>query len=237
MNGVHDLGGMHGFGPVEREPDEPVFHAPWEAVVVAIRRSRSMGRFFNIDEFRHSIERMDPAHYLGSSYYERWLDGLARVLVEKGVVTPEELEDRAASFRARPEARAAGAGPGPRGPRFRDDADGRQGPLNFVPPSTARAASERARYAPGDRVVTRSVHPPGHTRLPRYARGKPGVIHRLHGNHVFPDANAHGLGERPQPLYSVRFDAGALWGESAEANHQVHLDLWESYLRPADDRP
>ena len=100
MDGVHDLGGMQGFGPVERDPDEPVFHAPWEAVVVAIRRSRAMGRFFNIDEFRHGIERMEPAHYLGSSYYERWLDGLARVLIEKGVVTREELEERAASFRA-----------------------------------------------------------------------------------------------------------------------------------------
>ena len=114
MDGVHDLGGMHGFGPVEREPDEPVFHAPWEAGVVAIRRSRSMGRFFNIDEFRHSIERMDPAHYLGSSYYERWLDGLARVLVEKGVVTLEKVEERAASFRARPEVPATDAGSGPR---------------------------------------------------------------------------------------------------------------------------
>src|SRR5580765_8630044 len=121
MNGVHDLGGMHGFGPVEREPDEPVFHAPWEAVVVAIRRSRAMGRFFNIDEFRHGIERMDPAHYLGSSYYERWLDGLTRVLVEKGVVTLKDLEERAASFRAQPEAPAAGAGPGPRGARVPDD--------------------------------------------------------------------------------------------------------------------
>jgi nitrile hydratase len=235
MDGVHDLGGMHGFGPVEREPDEPVFHAPWEAVVVAIRRSRIMGRFFNIDEFRHGIERMDPAHYLGSSYYERWLDGLARVLIEKGVVTREELEERSASFRAQPEAPATGAGLGPRSGRILDD--GRQSPLNFVPPSTARASSETPRYAPGDRVVTRSVHPPGHTRLPRYARDKMGMIHRLHGIHVFPDTNAHGLGERPQPLYSVRFDARALWGESAEPNHQVHLDLWESYLRRADDRP
>ena len=237
MDGVHDLGGMHGFGPVEREPNEPVFHAPWEAVLVAIRRSRAMGRFYNIDEFRHGIERMDPAHYLGSSYYERWLDGLARVLAEKGVVTLKELEERTASFRARPEAPAAGAGPGPRGARIPDDADGLQSPVNFVPPSTVRASSERPRYAPGDRVVTRSFHPSGHTRLPRYARGKPGVIHRLHGIHVFPDTNAHGLGERPQPLYSVRFDARALWGESAEPNHQVHLDLWESYLRSADDRP
>ena len=237
MNGVHDLGGMHGFGPVEREADEPVFHAPWEAVVVAIRRSKAMGRFFNIDEFRHGIERMDPARYLGSSYYERWLDGLTRVLVEKGVVTLEKLEERAAYFRARPEAPAVGADPGPRGARIPDDAVGLQSPLNFVPPSTERASSERPRYAPGDRVVTRSFHPQGHTRLPRYARGKPGVIHRLHGVHVFPDTNAHGLGERPQPLYSVRFDARMLWGESAEPNHHVHLDLWESYLRPADDRP
>ena len=237
MNGVHDLGGMHGFGPVEREPDEPVFHAPWEAVVVAIRRSRAIGRLFNIDEFRHSIERMEPAHYLGSSYYERWLDGLARVLVEKGVVTLKELEERAASFRARPEGPAAGSGQCPRGARTPGDGDGLPSPLNFVPPSTTRTSSESPRYAPGDRVVTRSFHPSGHTRLPRYARGKPGVIHRLHGIHVFPDTNAHGLGERPQPLYSVRFDARALWGESAEPNHQVHLDLWESYLRPTDDRP
>src|SRR5580765_8163578 len=236
MDGVHDLGGMHGFGPVEREADEPVFHAPWEAVVVAIRRSRAIGRLFNIDEFRHSIERMEPAHYLGSSYYERWLDGLARVLVEKDVVTSKELDERAASFRARPEAPAAGPGQGPRGARTPGDGDGLQSPLNFVPASTVRSSSERPRYAPGDRVVTRSVHPPGHTRLPRYARGKPGLIHRLHGVHVFPDTNAHGLGERPQPLYSVRFDARALWGESAEPNHHVHLDLWESHLRPADDR-
>lgn len=237
MNGVHDLGGMHGFGPVEREPDEPVFHAPWEAVVVAIRRSRAIGRLFNIDEFRHSIERMEPAHYLGSSYYERWLDGLARVLVEKGVVTLKELEERAASFRARPEGPAAGSGQCPRGARTPGDGDGLPSPLNFVPPSTTRTSSESPRYVPGDRVVTRSFHPSGHTRLPRYARGKPGVIHRLHGIHVFPDTNAHGLGERPRPLYSVRFDARALWGESAEPNHHVHLDLWESYLRPAGDRP
>ena len=236
MNGVHDLGGMHGFGPVEREADEPVFHAAWEAVVVAIRRSRIMGRFFNIDEFRHGIERMDPARYLRSSYYERWLDGLTRVLVEKGVVTRRNWRSARRPFargrRPRPPARSQA--PAARDP---DDGDRLQNPLNFVPPSTARASNERPRYAPGDRVVTRSVHSPGHTRLPRYARGKPGVIHRLHGVHVFPDTNAHGLGERPQPLYSVRFDARALWGESAEPNHHVHLDLWESYLRPADDRP
>jgi len=235
MNGVHDLGGMHGFGPVEREPDEPVFHAPWEAVVVAIRRSKSIGRLFTIDEFRHSVERMGPAHYLRSSYYEHWLDGLVRVLVEKGVVTPEELEARAASVRERPEAEAPATSAEPR-PRL-DNTPGPQNPLNFIPASTVRPSSGSARFAPGDRVLTRSVHPTGHTRLPRYARGKAGVIHRLHGTHVFPDTNAHGQGEQPQPLYSVRFDARVLWGESAEPNHHVYLDLWESYLRPADDRP
>jgi nitrile hydratase len=220
---------MHGFGPVEREADEPVFHAPWEAVVFAIRRSRAIGRIFNIDEFRHGIERMDPARYLGSSYYERWLDSITRVLIEKGVVTREELDARASSLRARPEAPATGPRP--------VAASGPESPVSFVPASPTRTSSATPRYAPGDRVVTRSSHPPGHTRLPRYARGKPGVIHRLHGIHVFPDTNAHGLGEQPQPLYSVRFDARTLWGESAEPNQQVHLDLWESYLRPSDEQP
>ncbi|HUG38376.1 MAG TPA: nitrile hydratase subunit beta [Candidatus Limnocylindrales bacterium] len=233
MNGVHDLGGMHGFGPVEREPDEPVFHASWEAVVVAIRRSKAIGRLFTIDEFRHSVERMDPAHYLRSSYYEHWLDGLVRVLVEKDVVTPEELDARAASLGERPEALARAAGTRPR----LDNAPGPQNPLNFIPASTVRPSSAAPRFAAGDPVLTRSVHPVGHTRLPRYARGKPGVIHRLHGTHVFPDTNAHGRGEQPQPLYSVRFDARVLWGESAEPNQQVYLDLFESYLRPSDDRP
>ena len=196
-----------------------------------------MGRFFNIDEFRHGIERMDPAHYLGSSYYERWLDGLARVLVEKGVVTLEELEERAASFRARPEAPAAGAEPGaPR--RAHSRRCGRAPEPAQLRPAVDGARVERASAVrPGRPGGHAELPSPGHTRLPRYARGKPGVIHRLHGIHVFPDTNAHGLGERPQPLYSVRFDARALWGESAEPNHHVHLDLWESYLRPADDRP
>ena len=220
MNGVHDLGGMHGFGPVEREPDEPVFHAPWEAVVFAIRRSRALERVFNIDEFRHGVERMAPAHYLGSGYYEHWLDGLIRLLVEKGVLTPEELEARATAL-------DAGASFPPRGTPTTGAV-----PVSFMPRSTIRPPTGSPRYRVGDRVITRSAHPTGHTRLPRYARGKPGVIHRLHGSHVFPDTNAHGLGEQAQPLYSVRFEAQALWGESAEPNHHVHLDLWESYLRP-----
>jgi nitrile hydratase len=241
MNGVHDLGGMQGFGPVERERDEPVFHAPWEAVVFAIRRSRSVVRHFTIDEFRHTIERMDPAGYLGSTYYERWLDALVRVLAAKGVVTLEEVEARAAALVASAEAAvdrvaiATGHAVASGGSAAAEPSGG-EGPVVFVPPSSVRPATRAPRFAPGDRVVTRSFHPTGHTRLPRYARGKPGVIDRRHGTHVFPDANAHGRGEQPQPLYSVCFEAVTLWGESAEPNQRVFLDLWESYLEPADGR-
>ena len=224
MNGVHDLGGMHGFGPVEREPDEPVFHAPWEAVVVAIRRSRRMGRFFNIDEFRHGIERMAPAHYLGATYYEKWLEGITRVLLEKGVVREEDLIARRAFFERQPDAPATAPLAAP--PRLRA-AGPRVSLTDFI-----RETGATPHFAPGDAVVTREMHPRGHTRLPRYARGKRGVIHCCHGVHVFPDTNAHGQGEQPQPLYSVRFDARELWGESAEPNQTVHIDLWESYLLP-----
>ncbi len=245
MNGVHDLGGMQGFGPVERERDEPVFHAPWEAVVFAIRRSRSVIRHFTIDEFRHTIERMEPAGYLGSTYYERWLDALVRVLAAKGVLTVEEVDARAATLAERAQAPAAVSGGGAPAPARAapaparaaiGEAAGGEDPVVFVPPSSARPATRTARFALGDRVVTRNAHPTGHTRLPRYARGKPGVIDRLHGTHVFPDANAHGRGEQPQPLYSVGFEAVALWGESAEPNQRVFLDLWESYLEPAAGR-
>jgi nitrile hydratase len=224
MDGVHDLGGMQGFGPVEREENEPVFHAAWEAAVLAMMRAGGSGGFFNIDEFRHSIERMAPAQYLRASYYEKWLDGVTRLLVEKGVVGAEELATRLAFFERTPEAPATAAlsGPPPARPPFNP------GWVHDV----IRETGAVPRFAPGDAVATREMHPHGHTRLPRYARGKRGIIHRCHGVHVFPDANAHGRGEQPQPLYSVRFDARELWGESAEPNQVVHIDLWESYLLP-----
>jgi nitrile hydratase len=224
MDGVHDLGGMHGFGPVEREENEPVFHAPWEAAVLTIMRAAGRRGIYNIDEFRHGIERMDPAHYLASSYYEHWLDGIARLLVEKGVVGEGELEARTEFFESRPDSPAGAALDGKLPTPVPANPDWLQ--------SAVREATVAPRFVPGDPVVTRASHPPGHTRLPRYARGKRGVIHRVHGIHVYPDTNAHGLGEHAQPLYSVRFDARELWGESAEPNQLVHLDLWESYLSP-----
>jgi nitrile hydratase len=224
VDGVHDLGGMHGFGPVERERDEPVFHASWEAAVLAMQRAATVRGLYNIDEFRHSIERMAPAGYLRATYYEKWLDGITRLCVEKGLVTADELRERLEFFAAQPDAPAQAAIRAPLPPTLPFDPDARRG---FV-----RETGARPRFAPGDPVVTRHAHPAGHTRLPRYARGKPGVVHLVHGIHVFPDANAHGQGEAAQPLYSVRFAARELWGESAEPNTAVHLDLWEDYLLP-----
>ena len=213
---------MHGFGPVERETNEPPFHGRWEAAVVAIMRATRGAGLFNIDEFRHAIERMDPAHYLGSSYFEHWLDGIARLLTEKGVVSAAELEALAARIDARSDAAAAPTrvvSPPVPAPRRETETSFRE-PL--APP----------RFAAGAAVVARNIHPSGHTRLPRYARGKPGVIAAHRGCHVFPDTNAHGRGEQPQHVYSVRFEARELWGGAAEPNQHVYLDLWESYLLP-----
>ena len=227
MDGIHDLGGMHGFGPVEREANEPAFHEAWEAAVYAIMIAGLSTGQYNLDEFRHGIERMDPAHYLRSGYYEHWLDGIARLLVEKGVVSAEELAARAAAFAEHPDAPASGARATPHAPVPR---------LKWFAPKSERAVVRPPRFAVGDPVITRNIHPTGHTRLPRYARGKQGVIHRQHGTHVFPDSNAHGGGEQPQALYSVRFDARELWGPAAEPNQHVYIDLWEPYLEPGAAR-
>jgi nitrile hydratase subunit beta len=217
MNGVHDMGGMHGFGPIVREANEPLFHAPWEARVFGI--AELSDDFFNIDAFRHGIERMEPAHYLRAPYYERWLSTVELNLIEGGFLTGEELDARTELLREGPEAtlpRSAAIATVPELPN--------ESPNSPLPVS---------HFAVGDAVVTRNVHPPGHTRLPRYARGKRGVIQRLYGAQTFPDSNAHGLGENPQPLYSVCFDARELWGDSAEPRQTVSLDLWESYLEPS----
>ncbi len=220
MNGVHDLGGMHGFGPVEREEHEPLFHAAWEARVLGIMGVvRGQRGYFNLDAFRHGIERMPPAEYLRSTYYERWLASVEYNLIEQGLIDGDELEARVAFLREHPEADPPPARSVTVPPRAREREP--QSP----PPAP--------RFAVGDAVVTRNVHPRGHTRLPRYARGKRGLIHLIHGPQTFPDTNAHGLGEQPQVLYNVRFEGRELWGESSEPREAVYLDLWESYLEPA----
>jgi nitrile hydratase subunit beta len=220
MNGVHDIGGMHGFGPIVREENEPLFHAAWEGRVRAMAVLTMARGSYTIDAFRYGIERMAPAEYLRAPYFERWLATVERNLVEQGFVMREELENRTKFLRDHPEAPLPPAGP-----------NHPQSRASNYSQSTRPGTSPR--FAVGDGVVTRNVHPSGHTRLPRYARSKRGIVVRSHGPHVFPDTNAVGLGEQPQPLYTVRFDARELWGESAEGRQTVSLELWESYLEPA----
>jgi nitrile hydratase subunit beta len=219
MNGVHDMGGMHGFGPIERETDEPLFHAAWEARVWAMAQVVRRQGYYTIDASRYGIERMAPADYLRASYYERWLASLEYNLRHEGLLAGDEVDERVEALRRDPEAPA-------------HDASGAA-----VPPAPRRQPASppppAPRFAVGDAVVARNVHPTGHTRLPRYARGKRGTIDRCYGPQVFPDANAHGLGECPQPLYCVRFAAEELWGDSAEPGGVVYLDLWDSYLDPS----
>lgn len=220
MNGVHDLGGMHGFGAIVREENEPLFHAGWEARVCAFEEILCMDQeTFTLDAFRSGIERMAPADYLRSSYYERWLASLETNLIEHGIISRDELDTRLDFLQQHPDALP----PQPTAPPSSPPA--LRTPLTATPPATL--------FKVGDAVMTRNVHPTGHTRLPRYARGKRGVIERLHGAQTFPDTNAHGLGEQPQPLYTVRFTARELWGETAESNETVSLNLWQSYLEPA----
>lgn len=221
MNGVHDMGGMHGFGPIEREVDEPTFHAAWEARVWALMRATLDQGYFNLDAFRSGIERMAPAEYLRASYYERWLTAVEYNLIQAGLLTRAEVDARMQQM-----------------PAAADVAS-----LRLAVPGVAKPAPEVLAtaeppvplFAVGDRVVTRNVHPTGHTRLPRYARGKQGVIHRLQGAQALPDTNAHGLGEHSEPVYNVRFAASELWGDSAEAegNQVLSIDLWQRYLEPA----
>jgi nitrile hydratase beta subunit len=228
MDGVHDMGGMHGFGPVAREENEPLFHAEWERTVYSMSRAIRVQGLINIDESRHGIERMPPAEYLASSYYERWLSSLERNLIDKGLITREELDQRRALLEEQPDT--------PRPHREDPDLIAKLQAALLKRPSPEQALYQREgpapRFAAGDRVVTRNMHPQGHTRLPRYARGKHGTIHQVWGVFVFPDAHAHGQGEQPQPMYSVRFEGAELWGESTEAREHVYIDLWESYLQP-----
>jgi len=218
MNGIHDMGGMQDMGPVQAEADEPAFHAPWEGRVFAINRSLFATGRWNVDAWRHRIELIAPADYLRMSYYERWLRVNEELAVKHGLLTPLELETGEtdpASAKATPALSAAAAAQ-PRG----------RGIGSSVDPAVA------PRFAVGQSVRARNLNPAGHTRLPRYARGKAGVIARDHGVYVFPDTNAHFKGEKRQHVYSVRFAARELWGEGAPARDSVHLDLWDDYLEP-----
>jgi nitrile hydratase beta subunit len=216
VNGVHDMGGMHGLGPIEAEMDEPVFHADWEKRVLALSLTTGAGRW-NIDAGRHAIERIPGADYLRMSYYEKWFERIRTLSVERGLLTRAELES------GRPE-----------GPKQTPvlTADRVAAALAAGGPADREIVATPA-FAVGDKVRARNLNPVGHTRLPRYVRGRAGVIERHHGPHVFPDSNAHFRGEDPRHLYTVRFTAKELWGEAARARDAVYLDLWEPYLERA----
>ena len=205
MDGIYDLGGVTGFGPVDVERDEPVFHQAWEALGYALGGlGMNVLGAFNMDEIRHAIERIEPRRYLASSYYDRVVIGVATLFVEKGVLTREELE-----------AHAGGGFPlaRPVAPRARE----------LTPTAPAR-------FSIGDAVAVRDLHRAGHTRAPRYVRGKRGVVVHVAPRFSLPDVAAHGLTPREEPTYHVRFEARELWGDAAEPNATVVVDLWESYL-------
>jgi nitrile hydratase len=218
MNGVHDMGGMHGMGPIEAERNEPVFHEPWEGRVFALARAVGAWRKWNIDAFRYQRELTPPADYLRMSYYETWLMGMGELMVKRGLVTRAEIESgRPASGSAR------------MSPALTTE---KVALLTTKGSPTNRDVQVAPGFRVGQEIRTRNINPEGHTRLPRYARAKLGTIDRSHGVFVFPDTNALFQGEKPQHLYSVRFTAQEVWGEKAAAQDAIYLDLWEDYLEP-----
>lgn len=219
MNGVHDMGGMHGMGPIEPEPNEPVFHQPWEGRLFALRRAMGAWRRWNIDATRYQVELVPPAEYLELSYYARQFVAFLEMLVQKNFVSRAEIDSGVAA-----------PGGSKASPALTVD---KAEVLVAKGIPTSRDVSVQARFQVGQAVRARNMHPLGHTRLPRYVRGKSGTIDRDHGVFVFPDTNAHFLGEKPQHVYSVRFAAHELWGEQAAPRDAVYLDLWDDYLEPA----
>jgi nitrile hydratase len=219
MNGVHDLGGMHGMGPIRSEKNEPVFHEAWEGRAFAVVRAMGAWRKWNLDASRFQREQIPPLEFFRLSYYERWIVGLIGLMTKAGLVTSAELESGTP-----------------------DPGSVKQSPpltAEAVPSLTAKGAPASrdvkvsARFRTGQRVRARNTHPVGHTRLPRYVRGRLGTVQRDHGVFVFPDTNALFLGEQPQHVYLVCFEARELWGAQAATKDTVYVDLWDDYLEPA----
>ena len=219
MNGVHDMGGMDGFGPVEAEPNEPVFHAEWEARVMAMMRAMGAAGAWNIDMSRASRENLPPHVYLASSYYRKWALGMEQLLLEKGLVDADEM---AAGHALRP------GKPLKRGKLSPDAVDRTltRGKFGRPPPAPRR-------FHPGDQVRARNIYPATHTRLPRYVRGRVGTVELVHGCHVFPDSAVLGECDNPQWLYTVVFNSTELWGEDADPTVKISIDAFEPYLEPA----
>jgi nitrile hydratase beta subunit len=215
VNGVHDMGGMHGFGPVEPEANEPVFHSDWEARVLALNRALGYARAWNIDMSRAAIEMLPPDIYLTRSYYEKWALRMERLLLDLKLVDADEI---AAGRALRP------------GKALARKLNAADVALALTRGSFGRAPSAPARFKAGDQVRTRNINPVTHTRLPRYARGRVGTIECVRGCHVFPDTVAIGKGESPQWLYTLLFEGRELWGENCDPSLKVSIEAFEPYL-------
>jgi nitrile hydratase subunit beta len=213
-NSIHDMGGVHGFGQVEAEPHEPVFHDDWEGRVYALQRAMGATGLWTIDGGRASLENLPPLAYLTASYYKRWFLGLERRVVAYGLVGEDEI---AAGRALRPGIRLNRK-------LTLDDAKA----MSFA--QFDRPAPGPARFKAGDPVRTNNLHPATHTRLPRYARGKLGRVEAVRGCHVFPDSAAVGAGDNPQWLYTVVFTGRELWGEEADPAIKVSIEAFEAYL-------
>ena len=219
MNGVHDMGGMQCFGPVRPEKNAPAFHEPWEGRVVAL--STAVGATGKTrGNWRLIMESLPPADYLRMSYYERNIGYLVEIMIAGGLVTREEVES------GKPAKGSPKSVPAMRPADVVKE-------FAFQPSRARPTETVPARFKPGDRVRTSNTHPVGHTRLPRYARGRNGVIESDGGVQAFPDTAVYGRGVNRQHVYSVRFAARELWGDQASPRDSVYIDLWENYLEPA----
>ena len=218
MNGVHDMGGMDGFGKVEVEPNEPPFHAKWEGRVLAMQRAMGYAGAWHIDHSRFAQEKLPPQVYLTASYYQRWALAMERNVIERGYVGPDEMAPGHALRPGKPLKR-----------KLTPDVI-QQG---MTRASFYRQQQAPARFKIGDRVRTKNIHPATHTRLPRYARDKVGVIQMQHGCHMYPDSVATDQGDNPQWLYTVVFEGLELWGPDADPTVRISIDAFEPYLDPA----
>jgi nitrile hydratase subunit beta len=218
MDGVHDMGGMDGFGKVVPEGNEPPFHAAWEGRVLALQRAMSYAGAWQIDMSRAAQEQLPPHVYLTASYYQRWELAMERNVIERGLADADEIAAGHALREGKPLKRKLTADIVQQG---------------MTRGSFLRQAQAPARFKPGDRVRARNIHPRTHTRLPRYARGRVGVVELLHGCQAFPDAVAIDKGDSPQWLYTVVFEGRELWGPDADPTIKVSIDAFEPYLEPA----
>lgn len=235
MNGPHDVGGDQGFGPLPLERDEPIFHEDWERRVLALTLAMGATGQWNLDTTRSVREALPPATYLTSSYYEIWFEALLVLLERRGLVSAGERQaiDRGVVDRDIVPAPQDGAAPVPGSSpgAVRVLRRERVAPALAAGSPTSRPGGA-SRYRVGDRVEVRLMNPAGHTRAPRYIRGRAGLVTFAHGPHVLPDVNFLGHGETAEPLYTVRFAAADLWGADTTAD-AVSVDCWESYLVPA----